>query len=114
MPSSKVALAIADIIEHAELALDFVSGISLRKFKTDKKTYLAVARCVEIISEASRRLPDALKAAYPLIAWKDIAGAGNIYRHNYDRVDIETVLSTVEDDLPALVAVMRDAQKREW
>ena len=114
MPSSKAALAIADIIEYAELALHYVSDTSLSKFSTDRKTYLAVTRCVEIISEASRRLPDALKAAYPLIAWKDIAGAGNIYRHGYDRVDMETVLSTVEHDLPALVTVMRDAQKREW
>jgi hypothetical protein len=45
-----------------------------------------VTRCLEIISEASRRLPEAMKARHPSIAWSDMAGAGNVYRHDYDDV----------------------------
>jgi uncharacterized protein with HEPN domain len=41
-----------------------------------------VTRCLEIISEASRRLPESLKARHPEIPWKQIAGAGNVYRHD--------------------------------
>jgi uncharacterized protein with HEPN domain len=47
-----------------------------------------VTRCLEIISEASRRLPDGLKARHPAIAWKEMAGAGNIYRHDYEDVAV--------------------------
>jgi uncharacterized protein with HEPN domain len=43
-----------------------------------------VTRCLEIISEASRRLPDDLKARHPSIAWKEMAAAGNVYRHEYE------------------------------
>jgi uncharacterized protein with HEPN domain len=66
----------------------------------------AVTRCLEIISEASRRLPDELKARHPSIAWKRIAGAGNIYRHNYEDVAARFVWETVQRDFPSLRAVI--------
>jgi uncharacterized protein with HEPN domain len=62
----------------------------------------AVTRCLEIISEASRRLPDELKARHPSIAWKDMAAAGNIYRHDYEDVAAEHVWDAVQIDLPPL------------
>lgn len=46
----------------------------------------AIERNIERISEASRRLPDDLKAGYPSIPWRDIAGIGNVLRHGYDAV----------------------------
>ena len=65
-----------------------------------------MTRCLEIISEASRRLPDALKARHPSIAWQDIAGARNIYRHDYEDVAAQQVWDTVQIDLPPLRAVI--------
>jgi uncharacterized protein with HEPN domain len=60
-------------------------------FRADLRTVYAVTRCLEIISEASRRLPQQLKERHPHMPWIDIAGAGNIYRHNYEDV-LEAVL----------------------
>ncbi len=62
----------------------------------DTRTLYAVTRCLEIISEASRRIPTELKKRYPSIAWKDIAGAGNIYRHDYEDVAAKLVWDTVQ------------------
>jgi Protein of unknown function DUF86 len=56
------------------------TGLDYEAFVADPRTVYAVTRCLEIISEASRRLPDNVKARHPSIAWKDMAGAGNIYR----------------------------------
>lgn len=114
MPSDRISLAIADIIEHAQLALEFVGDESWQTLVKDKRTWHAIVRCLEIVSEASRRLPALLKEKYPQIGWKQIAGAGNIYRHGYDTVDAETVVSTVTDELPSLLHVMRDAQATPW
>jgi len=61
-----------------------------------------VTRCLEIISEASRRLPDDLKARHPLIAWKQVAGAGKVYRHDYEDVATRYVLDTVHAPLSTL------------
>jgi uncharacterized protein with HEPN domain len=68
-----------------------------------------VTRCLEIISEASRRLPDDLKARHVAIPWKQMAGAGNVYRHDYEDVAARYVWETVQQDLPPL----RDVIARE-
>jgi uncharacterized protein with HEPN domain len=47
----------------------------------------AVERGIEIISEASRHLPEELKAQYPQIYWQEIAAIGDLLRHEYGRID---------------------------
>jgi uncharacterized protein with HEPN domain len=54
-------------------------------FVADRKTVYAVVRALEIISEASRRLPAELKDRHPEIDWIAVTAAGNIYRHEYER-----------------------------
>jgi uncharacterized protein with HEPN domain len=73
-----------------------------------------VTRCLEIISEASRRLPDELKARHPSIAWKQMAGAGNVYRHDYEDVAAHYVWETVQRALPALrVVIEQELSQRQ-
>jgi uncharacterized protein with HEPN domain len=79
MPSEITAAALRDM-EHINLASQFVGGLDYESFCADMRTVYAVTRCLEIISEASRRLPDNMKARHPSIEWKNIAGAGNVYR----------------------------------
>ncbi|WP_314949270.1 DUF86 domain-containing protein [Bradyrhizobium cosmicum] len=67
---------------------------------------------MEIISEASRRLPEELKARHPAIAWRQMAAAGNVYRHNYEDVAAHIVWETVQQALPALRAVIEDEMAR--
>ena len=95
MPSKSPEAALLDIRDNVRLAQEFVAGFDLRKFKADKRTVYAVTRCLEIISEASRRLPASVKNRHPRIAWKDIAGAGNVYRHDYEDVSTAMVWNTV-------------------
>jgi uncharacterized protein with HEPN domain len=71
-----------------------------------------VTRCLEIISEATRRLTPAFKARFPGIPWKKIAGAGSIYRHSYENVQERRIWATVHEALPPLRAVV-DAELRE-
>jgi uncharacterized protein with HEPN domain len=52
-------------------------------------------------------LPDDLKARHPSIAWRDMAGAGNIYRHDYEDVTAQQVWGAVQLDLPPLRAAGR-------
>lgn len=95
-----------DILYHIELAQGFVSGISFEKFKDDDLRLYAVTRCLEIISEASRRVPDALKERHDSIPWREMAAAGNIYRHEYEDVAARAVWRTLTHDLPLLHDVM--------
>jgi uncharacterized protein with HEPN domain len=71
-----------DIRHNIALARSFVSNLSFDNFRADIRTVYAVVRCLEIVSEASRRLPEDLKARHPNIRWAGMAGAGSIYRHD--------------------------------
>ncbi|MTV17480.1 HepT-like ribonuclease domain-containing protein [Bradyrhizobium sp. BR2003] len=61
---------------------------------------------MEVISEASRHLGSELKAQHKNVRWKDIAGIGNILRHDYQRVDATIIWNAVNDDLPPLKAAL--------
>ena len=106
MHSEQTDIALRDILHHIDLATSFIEDFSRDSFKSDIRTVYAVTRCLEIISEASRRLPDELKARHPEISWKQMAGAGNVYRHDYEDVVAHLVWDTVERSLPSLRIVI--------
>lgn len=98
--------ALRDIAHHIDLALHFTAGMEWEGFRDDLRTFYAVTRCLEIISEASRRLSAALKSRHPEIAWREMAGAGNVYRHDYEDVAASFVWTTVCNHLPPLRQVV--------
>jgi uncharacterized protein with HEPN domain len=112
MPSKSLDTALRDILHHIDLAANFSAGFDHASFIRDIKTVYAVTRCREIISEASRRLPDNVKARHPAIGWKQMAGAGNVYRHDYEEVAAEFVWETVERALPPLRIAIEAELKR--
>ena len=114
MPSKDAKSALGHILQNIELARSFIKDRSFESFCADVRTVYAVIRCLEIISEASRRLPASMKRRHPTIPWSDIAGAGNIYRHNYDRVIQRYLWDTIQHDLePLRVAVQQELGRLE-
>jgi uncharacterized protein with HEPN domain len=47
-----------------------------------------------------------MKARHPSTPWKDIAGAGNVYRHDYEDIAAKVVWDTVQVALPPLLGVI--------
>jgi len=105
-PFKSAESALSDIADNLRLALEFVAGLDFAAFCDDRRTVYAVTRCFEIVSEASRRLPEDLKVKHPEIPWRDIAGAGNIYRHDYEDVAEQLLWRTLQDGLHPLLAVV--------
>jgi uncharacterized protein with HEPN domain len=113
MPSEQFG-PLGDILHHIELAGQFVDGFDRETFKRDIRSVYAVTRCLEIISEASRRLSSELKARHPAIPWPQMAAAGNVYRHDYEDVAAHFVWDTVQHALPALKAALeQETMRRE-
>ena len=104
--------ALEDIRDNISRAMRFIDGFDLDGFLADDKTFYAATRCLENISEASRRLPSTFKERFPDIPWKDVAGSGSIYRHNYEDVQERRIWKTIHEALPPLRAVV-DAESRE-
>jgi uncharacterized protein with HEPN domain len=101
--------SLSDILVNIDLAESFVEGFDYGRFLADMRTFYAVTRCLEIISEASRRLPPEMKARHPEIPWRKVSGSGNIYRHDYEDVAHRLVWGTVLEFLP-LLRVMVEAE----
>jgi len=106
MPSDRTDGTLRDILHHIDLATQFVQGLDREAFKADIRTVYAVTRCLEIISEASRRLPNEMKARHPNISWRQMAAAGNVYRQDYEDVAAQFVWDTVQRAVPALKNVI--------
>lgn len=106
MPSRSSEDALEHIRHNIYLALNFIEDLDYATFKDSALIFYAVTRCLEIISEASRRLPSELKGRHPDIPWTEMAGAGNVYRHEYEDVEQRLVWGTVKERFPALLVAV--------
>jgi uncharacterized protein with HEPN domain len=94
--------ALAVIEHHIALIAHFIEGMNFQAFADDVRTLYAVTRCLEIISEASRKIPVEMKAKHPNVPWREIAGAGNVYRHDYEDVRARVIWQTSSEELNEL------------
>jgi uncharacterized protein with HEPN domain len=99
---------LADRLVHILSAIDAIQYMladkTLEDFSTDLPLRLAVERALEIICEASHRLPQDIKAQQNSIDWPRIVNFGNLLRHAYHRVDPRIVFEIASRDLPPLKA----------
>jgi uncharacterized protein with HEPN domain len=85
-----------------------------KAFRADSMIQDAIVRNIQIIGEAVKKISPALKAKYPDVPWKEIAGMRDKVIHEYFGVNLNIVWSAVERELPDLrrrVRAIRAAMK---
>jgi len=101
-----------DVPDNVLLAQQFVAGLDEKAFSASRLHFYATTRALEVISEASRRLPDEIRDRHPHLPWRAIRDAGNAYRHHYDNVAESRVWDTVHKHLPLLLLAVE--AEIEW
>jgi uncharacterized protein with HEPN domain len=96
-----------DICEMIEDINNFTEGMSFERLVDDKKTLYAVIRCLEVIGEAVKKIPESIKNKYPEMPWQEIAGMRNKLIHEYFGIDTDTIWDTIKEDLPPLKEAVR-------
>jgi uncharacterized protein with HEPN domain len=91
-----------DIVEAIRKIQFFTSDLSLQTFSSDVKTFDAVIRNLEIIGEASKRVPEEVRSKYPNVEWRKTAGLRDILAHEYFGVDKEIIWDVIHNKLPVL------------
>ena len=98
----RVDVVILEMLRSIAWIEDDTCGMSREIFQNRRVTQQLVERNIEIISEASRRIPDHMKLAHPLVPWRSIAGIGNVLRHDYHDIRANIIWDIVVSELPAL------------
>jgi uncharacterized protein with HEPN domain len=98
----KVGPVLAEMLEAIEGIETHTVGKDLSDFEADWLLKLAIQRALEIVSEASRHIPDQLLVVAPDIQWKQIRGIGNILRHEYHKIADEVIWTVVTEHLAPL------------
>ncbi len=107
-----------DILKAMSDVLEFVADMDFDEFTRDTKTMYAVVRAIEIIGEATKKIPQSFKQKYPGIPWREMAGMRDKVIHEYFGVSPRRVWETVKRDIPSLKPlfeeILKDIEKRDY
>jgi uncharacterized protein with HEPN domain len=87
-----------DMAEAIELAIEFTEEMEFDEFTRDKKTIFAIARAIQIIGEAVKKILDTTRQQYPQVPWKDIAKMRDKVTHQYFAVKLDVIWDTIQQD----------------
>lgn len=88
-----------DMVESIEKIEHYTDGISFDDFAVNSMVIDAVIRNIEVIGEASKNIPEAVKERYPYIPWQKLGGIRNRIVHEYFGVDISIIWFIVCNEL---------------
>jgi uncharacterized protein with HEPN domain len=106
-----------DILDAVNDIENFVDKMSYEEFNKDRKTLNAVVRSIEIIGEASKNIPENMKAKYVELPWKQMAGMRDKLIHAYFGLDVETLWKAVKENIPPLKKsiqkILKDQERQQ-
>ena len=99
-------LYLEDIERACEKVGRYTRGSDFDAFVADERTYDAVLRNLEVIGEATKRVPDSVRGQMPEIPWRAISGFRDFVAHAYFAVDDRIVWNAVQQEVPKLLVVV--------
>ena len=84
--------------------VELARGRNKDDLENDRLFGLAMTHLVEIIGEASSRMPKEQREKWPQIDWEKIIGMRNRLIHGYDIVDLKILWDVIQKDLPVLLS----------
>ena len=91
-----------DFLRHILDEINFISAnipASQSEFYNDEKLKRAFVRSLEIIGEATKKLPSEFKEEYPYVEWRKIGATRDKLIHHYFGVDYEIVWDIITNEL---------------
>lgn len=104
MPLRDPHVRLKHMLEYSREATGLMRGKTRGDLDTDRALGLATLRCLEIVGEAARHVPETVRQQHPQVPWLQIIGTRNRLVHGYDLVDYDIIWSTITEDLPPLIA----------
>ncbi len=105
--SREYKLFILDVIDFCGRVMRYTAGMQEDEFFDNEMALDAVMRNLELIGEASKNIPENIRAQMPDIEWRNIIAMRNWIAHAYFGVRREVVWHTVQNKVPELLSVVR-------
>jgi uncharacterized protein with HEPN domain len=101
-------LYLSDMLSNIDDIAIYVYGIDFEGFSSDSKTVKAVIRSIEVIGEAAKNIPEAVRNLKPQIPWRDIARMRDKCIHFYFGEDNEIVWLTATKSIPDIRPLIQE------
>ena len=92
---------LVDILDAISDLSDFTADMTFEDFSADRKTINACIRSLEVIGEATKKIPPEIRQQKPTLPWQAISGMRDKLIHEYFGVDLTIVWQTIQHDLSA-------------
>ena len=82
--------------------LRYSQGPTRQQFIADEMLVDAVLRNLEVLGEAAKQIPPAVRERHPQLPWRRIAGLRDVLAHAYFGLEEDTIWQIVSESIPAL------------
>lgn len=100
-------LYVRDMLQACERVTAYTAGMDQADFLSDRRTYDATLRNLELVGEAATRVPAAVRDAHAEIPWRDVIGTRNRIIHGYLGIDDDLIWGIVNQSVPELTPHLR-------
>ena len=104
---------IQDMIEFGEKVLAYTEGMDQEAFTTDRLTYDATLRNLQLIGEAATHIPDEVRQNHSEIPWHAIIGIRNRLAHSYLAISDSIIWGVIQEAVPELLPALRTLLETE-
>lgn len=88
-------------------------NVSKSEFTSNETLKRALVRSLEIIGEATKKIPADIKVKWSLVRWKDMAGMRDRLIHDYVGINYSIVWDVITNKIPELTKQIKEVIERE-
>ncbi len=96
-----------DMLIAAEEAREFSQGITWEEFRESSLHQHAIAKALENIGEAARKVSQETRAAHAAIPWEQIIALRHRIAHDYFQLDLVRIWDIVQREVPTLIEMLQ-------